>query len=200
MISTPWRYLLIAVLLVLLGALVWRTPPETLKSLITDKPDPRRQYPIAYMNDVKTTQFDEQGHINYQLKATLFVHFEGEGRTTKERETNSFSELTKPFITLYNQDVLPWQASADEGISEKNGDQITLLGNVVLWQQSEQGIVSRVTTNKLVIQPKQQYAQTDKPVMISDPTGTTNAIGAKVFLPINKIELLSTVRGIYDAH
>ena len=75
---------------------------------------------------------------------------------------------------------------------------LLLQGNVQVWQNRADGDKYELSSDELVVKPEQQFAQTDKPVKISNKYGRTQAVGMKANLKTERVELLSNVRGIHE--
>jgi lipopolysaccharide export system protein LptC len=113
--------------------------------------------------------------------------------------SSDYAELSKPELTLFGEDAPPWHIVAEEGKAEDQGDRILLWGKVRIWQ-TDQDKLSEFTTPFLIVEPERQYAETDKPVMITSAGSTTQAVGMKAYLKEDRIQLLSRVRGTHEPH
>ncbi len=202
------RYLVIVGLLALLAIILWQAPRSPLRDLVSDDEiSPTKQYPVAYLNNIKTTQYNQQGQIAHTLTASKISHFE----QTLQGKPSSYAILEKPNIIIFNTDKAsepPWHASSTHGRSINHGEELILEGNVILKQQSFSGDnpaatvkkkpLTVITTEQLRIKPNQQYAETDKPVMIKNDFNTSTATGLTISLNTQRIEMLSKVRGHYE--
>jgi len=186
---------ILAVVTLLIAFIVlWESPPAAFSR---DKGDPNNRKPTArsYLTDVKTTQYGENGVISYLFTAEKISFFQ---RHPKRRSKGDYTDIEAPrLILLGDNREKPWNISALNGRSQ--GKKITLSGDVLAWQENAQGQRTELSTSKLVLEPERQYAQTNKPVMISSPGSKTQAIGLQFDLKENKLVLTSEVRGIYES-
>lgn len=189
-----WLAPLAIIVLTILFLLFWDTPPQSfLKPEI--EPQAQIKFPSNILHNSVNRRYDTDGQLNSVFEAEESRYFQV---NPKRRTHKDYAELKLPKLTLHSSEKPPWRITADEGKAEKNGDLIKLWGNVHIWQQDEFGQISELTTPYLVVKPEQQYAETDKPVMIVSAGSTTNAVGMKAFLQQDKIQLLSQVRGIHE--
>lgn len=191
-----WRLLLGTLLL--LGLLLWQSPPEQLQDVLADKAPRAKAFPLSYMLDTKIIKYAIDGSPAYQLETIQFAYYEGQGPTAKDRRASAYATLEKPLITLYSKGGSPWQVSAASGKSRNEGELVTLMGDVRLWQREDGVITTELTTQSLTIKPEEAFAQTRKPVIARGISGTTRATGVKLFITSGRVEFLSQVRGIYD--
>lgn len=169
--------------------LLWRAPS-------TLEPDPEGgtypNYPSAYMKTVHVRQFDEQGALEYTLHADALNY-----REAHYDKDNDRTEIERPILHLINQNEAPWIARSDTGLVEQKGQHITLTGSVKLEQLRRDGTFTRLTTEEMVIKPKLQYAENDKPVTIEENNSTTTATGMRIDLNTQIYELLTQVKSHY---
>ncbi len=198
-------------LLIIIATLSWQFIPKEffkkqLTSILGDEPV-RVDFPVSYLNNTRTQQFNKYGLLDYTLTANVIRQFEMDVATKPDLI------IEQPFLTIYNDDVdssnplsieklkaspiIVSTVSADIAEGFDNNDKLTLKGNVIITQIDENGEPSLLKTSVLHLEPSRRYAQTDKPVIITDPEGTTKATGMKVFLNDKRIELLSKVNSQY---
>ena len=180
--------------LTILFLLFWDTPPQSFLKPQAE-PQARVKYPSNILHNSVNRRYDNAGRLNSVFEAEESRYFQV---NPKRRTDDDYAELKQPKLTLHSNDKPPWRITADAGKAEQSGNLIKLWGNVHIWQKDELGQISELTTPYLVVKPEQQYAETDKPVMIVGAGSTTNAVGMKAFLQQDKIQLLSQVRGIHE--
>ena len=56
----------------------------------------------------------------------------------------------------------------------------------------------KVSTPLLVVYPEKDYAETDRPVTITEPRGRTEGVGMEAFLEEQRLVLLNEVYSRYD--
>ncbi|MGH1371428.1 MAG: LPS export ABC transporter periplasmic protein LptC [Cellvibrionaceae bacterium] len=189
-----WLAPLVLIALTILFLMFWDTPPQSfLKPQI--QPQSAVKYPSNILENTVNREYDDQGQLKSIFESEQSRYFQ---INPKRRTHKDYAELTAPKLTLLSANAPPWQITADEGKAKKNGAIIHLWGNVHIWQKDALGQVSELTTPYLVVKPEQQYAETDKPVIIVSAGSTTHAVGMKAFLRKDTIKLLSKVRGIHE--
>lgn len=180
----------------LLLFLLWRSPPNELTDLLSNNTTSIPTYPITFVINSNTKQYDKTGKLSYSIRSASTHYFDN-------NSSGSDVVFENPEIIVYdNSETLKKQTStlrvsADRGVGNEKQDQLILEGNVILEQTADSGSISTLTTEQLQVQPNRRYAETTKPVIITDKTGVTSAIGLKVFFDDKRIELLSDVKGKY---
>lgn len=187
--------LLAITVLTILFVVLWDSPPESFRRLMDDR-DKAASYPQSYLIDVETVQYNTNGEVDYSFKAEKVSYFQP---NPKRKTGDDYTLILAPRIEMFDADNPPWHVTAEHGKSDAQGAQIKLWGNVRVWRTDEKGQISELSTTQLVVKPKAQYAETDKPVMISSANGKANAVGMKAYLKQQRIQLLSNVRGVHEA-
>lgn len=187
--------LLAIIILTILFVVLWDSPPEGLRRLVGARETPAA-YPQSYLTDVETIQFNADGEMDYSVQAARVSYYQFNPHRKTIRD---YTLIDTPNITMFDADNPPWQVSAEHGRTSDEGTMIKLWGNVKIWRTDQKGNTSELSTSQLVIKPKAQYAETDKPVMINTANGKAQAIGMKAFLKQQRIQLLSNVRGVHEA-
>jgi len=198
-------------LLIIIAILSWQFIPKEffkkqLTSILGDAPV-HLNFPISYLNNTRTQQFNKHGLLDYTLTAKVIRQFEVDIATKPDLI------IEEPFLTIYNDEtdtnsplttekhktspIITSTVSANTAEGFDNNDKLTLKGNVIITQIDENGDPSLLRTSILYLEPSRRYAQTDKPVIITDPEGTTKATGMKIFFNDKRIELLSKVNSQY---
>lgn len=194
---SKWHYMIILGLILVLAIILWKAPSSTLFELSERSPITQEQFPDSYSIKTKTTQYNEQGKVSHILLADKVSHYEA-----STANPQAYSLLVKPHFTFFDDSAAneaPWYISSQRGKSLNNGEEFLLSGNVLLIQKVDDNtIITTITSEELLIKPNEQYAETDKPVMIKDESGTTSSTGLKMSLEKETIELLSKVRSLYE--
>ena len=100
-----------------------------------------------------------------------------------------------------DQNHVPWIITADNGQSQAGVSQVHLWGNVKLLQPPARNSHNMtMTTSSLIIFPEKQLAQTDQPVVITEPGTVINGVGLRANLNTGEIQLLSQARGVYKSN
>lgn len=200
MLKNPLAWLGLVVLIGLVA--IWDFNPE---DLMRPVPEREAEFPHAYLIESETRRFDTEGRLYHHMVSERADHFQYLPQRSSERD---YSLIQKPDIRLYGQSEqedspdtetpAPWRARAEQGRSNADATRIHLQEQVRVWQQSDEGL-TELTTSELIIEPDRQFAQTDKAVKMRSPQGRNRAVGMRADLGKDHIELLSEVRGTYDA-
>jgi lipopolysaccharide export system protein LptC len=188
-VPLPW------ILVILLASLFFgfslSPNPETTKAINEDTSG----FPQFYMKNVTTSEFNAEGKLRYQLTTPSISHYQLNLNAPGE---NDYTLLEHPSLIFHHEEQAPWTIKATEGRSEKNGELIYLLNNVVISQQSaEQGLV-QITTESLLARPVQQFVETDKAVKITAEQTQIDAIGMNADLAASRLQLNSQVDAVYE--
>ncbi|MET4695971.1 LPS export ABC transporter periplasmic protein LptC [Endozoicomonas lisbonensis] len=142
-----------------------------------------------YLVDATITQFNETGTLEYELTSNAITHYPHNDTTLlKTPHLRSYSDPQKPMIAdALNGKLLP-------------GDQdIELWDDVVMIQtDTSNGSQVRMDTDFITIYSEQSLAVTDRPVLITNDTGRTRAIGMEAFYKDSLVKLKSRVRGFHE--
>ncbi len=189
-----WLPPLILIALTILFLMFWDTPPQ---SFLKPQAQPQAEvkYPSNILENTTNREYDDLGQLKSVFEAKESRYFQV---NPKRRSDKDYAELIEPKLTLHSPETPPWFITSTEGKALNNGATIHLWGDVHIWQKDALGQTSELTTPYLVVKPEQQYAETDKPVMIISAGSKTNAVGMKAFLRKDTIKLLSKVRGIHE--
>ncbi len=182
------------IVLTFLFILLWDSPPQNFLELLPGTPPKEAQFPSNILFNAVNRHYDDEGQLSSEFTASESRYFQV---NPKKRTARDYADLTKPSLTLHSTSAPPWYITADTGKAKNNGELIQLWGDVHIWQIDAQGQKQELTTPYLVVKPKDQYAETDKPVMITSPGNQTQAVGMKAFLEDDTIKLLSNVRGVH---
>ena len=199
-LSAKWRFSLGAVSLALSCLLLWlwQSAPGQLQDIPVGITSEIGSFPLYYMRNIKTVQYDVDGNLAYQLEALKIDYYGGNGLTTENRHVNAYATMEKPSMIFYDEKGYPWRLSAARGESRNDGELIIFTGDVRFWQVKDDTVTTKLTSQSLTVRPGEKLAQTDEPVVAESVAGTIQSIGAKLFIDSGKIELLSAVKGVYD--
>jgi lipopolysaccharide export system protein LptC len=143
-----------------------------------------------FIHGFEGTVTGKNGAPSHYIKAESLVHY-GDSNVT---------ELEQPSLTVYHKPGEQWHVQSSHGRMQGEGenDEVLLDGKVILNQRSKRQPL-KLTTEKLLLYPGRRYAETDSAVDISTPSGRIKGVGMKVFGDEERLQLLSDIRGIYDA-
>jgi lipopolysaccharide export system protein LptC len=177
---------------------LWESPPDVfMRNTQSGAAQPRP--PVAIVTNSTTRKFDTSGNLSYLFTAAESRHFQV---NPKRATAKDYSIVTAPQLILYKDTTSapPWNISARQGRVTANGTIVDLHNRVVAWHPSGSGARTEFTTSYLRLQPVNQFAQTDKAVIMRTPGNSTDAVGMKASLKQNTVQLLSNVRGTHEIH
>lgn len=133
-------------------------------------PPELREEPDLHLQDVYIEQYQDDGALQYSLRAQRILHFE-----------RDHTRLEAPEVLLFDAPNPPWRVSAGQGqfIDGPAGrEELLLQGNVALRRETDNlfGFISLHTT-LLRVYPAQRRVETDQDVIIETNAGRTVAQG-----------------------
>jgi lipopolysaccharide export system protein LptC len=148
------------------------------------------QNPDAYMFNVSAVKMNAlDGTPQDELFSPEMVHY----------PTADTTNVTTPHIIIFNSNgEEPWHIYADQGQARNGTDILQLTSNVRLQQAAgphNQALI--INTSAMTIYPDQQYAETDQPIKLWQPSDTATSVGLKAYQQTGIIDLLSQARGHY---
>jgi lipopolysaccharide export system protein LptC len=188
----------ILALAAILATILWQAPPSLLLDLSDEDNALQPQFPDAYLINTKTTQYNTEGDVSHIILADKVSHFK-----ISKSNAEAYTLLEQPKFTFYNNRASttpPWHASSKHARSLHQNEELLMTGDVILTQRNSHDVIATsISSEELLIKPNQQYAETNKPVIINTELGVTTAIGLKMSLASETIELLSNVRSRYES-
>ncbi|MBD8602321.1 LPS export ABC transporter periplasmic protein LptC [Pseudomonas sp. CFBP 8771] len=142
-----------------------------------------------YAINAKARQYLPDGGVQYDMTADKVEHV----------KTSQVTLLTKPDMQLYRGTVYPWHVTSDRGEVNPDGSEVELIDSVRIARTDQKSRATLITSSRMTVFPQKQYAQTDQDVRIDGAGGVSTAKGMKAYLNDSKINLLSNVRGQYEA-
>lgn len=149
-----------------------------------------RHDPDYIMHNFVTTQTDVNGALRYKLAAEEMKHFPDQDST----------DLIKPRFTRFAKDKPYTKLEGDTGNVSSDGEEVDVLGNVLVLREAfgEKGVMT-IETDALKILPNEEYATTDRPVVIKQAPGTVvHATGMIYEQKQQTVTLLHKVRAHYE--
>lgn len=145
--------------------------------------------PDAFIEDMDLKVMDEQGRLEYRVKARRMVHFPNDKR---------FS-LEQPDIRILQSNGDNWYIRSERGEATEAADIIWLLGAVDISRpQTAASRRLHIVTSDLLVHPDDEIAETENEATITSDLFRVNAIGMKADFSNDTLELRSRVRGRYD--
>lgn len=160
-----------------------------------DTPAAVKTFPLMFMSDVDTREFNSEGQLHYQLKTPLVHHYQ----IGAKPDPKDYTLFDLPQLVFLGDPKQPaWYITAKAGRSDDNGNWFTLNTDVLVQQNTaSQGVVS-ITTEQLRINAHEQFAETDKAVTMRAAKGKMESVGMRADIKNDHIELLSNVKGTYE--
>lgn len=149
-----------------------------------------RHDPDYIMSNFETTQTDVNGALRYKLAAAEMKHF----------PDNDATDLIKPRFIQFAKDKPYTKLEGDTGNVSSDGEQVEVFGNVLVMREAfgDKGEMT-VETDYLKILPNEEYATTDRPVVIKQAPGTVvYATGLIYEKQQQTVTLMNKVRAHYE--
>jgi lipopolysaccharide export system protein LptC len=110
------------------------------------------------------------------------------------------SHFQEPIMTLFHSGQSPWVIKAEQGVMEKDGDHLQLLGNSLISRDAYQNKAAlTIKTADLKVNLATHFAQTDAWAEITSSPHKTSGTGMEVtFVSPIHLKLLSKVKGRYE--
>jgi lipopolysaccharide export system protein LptC len=159
-------------------------------SLRTPGP-PESQAPVLTVEQFRAVRMNIVGKKEYVVGAPRLQQLPGQGG----------ARIEQPALDWYQPDgqILEWRLQAEQAWGAADQQMLRLEGAVTIARTAVSGkSPMTVTTRDIVIHPTEQYAETAAPVRVVTPSGELRAIGMRVWLDQQRLELLSEVRGFYE--
>lgn len=144
--------------------------------------------PDAFMEDVVATTFNKQGKPSLMLVTPKMIHY----------PNHDMTKILLPKVTIYRQSPNPWLINSNYATASQGINQILFQDHVVIFHPADKDDpTTTMKTSALTVFPNKQIAETDQPVVITQPNTTIQAIGMLADLNIGIVKLLSQAKGIY---
>lgn len=181
-------FVVLGVLALLLAAVgYWNISPES----FMDQPSAAVDESAIdfYAINARSVQYLPDGKLQYEMTADKVEHI----------KATDVTMLTTPDLQMYRGALFPWHVQSKTGEVSPGGEQVELIDSVRVARTDEKNRTTIITSSRMTVFPQKQYAQTEQAVRIDGAGGVTTAKGMKAYLNDSKINLLSNVRGQYEA-
>jgi lipopolysaccharide export system protein LptC len=178
----------------LLGALVamtyWldaqvRSPPAKFDGSGRHDPD-------LYVENFKATSLDDKGRVHQAVVARIARHYPDDDSTDLEAPQITFSEPGKPRLTV----------TADKASVAGDREHVVFTGHVKGVRDASSDTAhdgpTTITSEYLLVMPKEDKIVTDKAVTIADPRGIISATGMEYDNKSKTVKLKSRVSGQFE--
>lgn len=142
-----------------------------------------------YAINAHSVQFLPDGKLQYEMTADKVEHL----------KASEVTLVTTPDLHMYRGTQYPWHVQSVRAEVNPDGSEVELIDNVRIARTDEKQRDTIITSSRMTVFPQKQYAQTEQVVRIDGAGGTTTGKGMKAYLKESKIDLLSNVRGQYEA-
>ena len=144
--------------------------------------------PDAYMENFVTIEMDDAGKPKRRIEADYMAY-----------HADETVELSNPRYVLYRAEGEPWHVRSERGQVSADGTVVLLMGNVDIWRNDASGARALdIRTEHLKVLPDSEYGETEEPVTIRTPAGTSTGVGMRAYLDETRFQLLSQVRTHVD--
>lgn len=144
-----------------------------------------KEYPEWYWEGADYRSYTEAGLVAQEATAKDALHYKNQDKTL----------LSEPSVTTYADNRDTWFTDARQGSIAEDGNRLELWDDVHIRKDDDS---LSVRTERLVVFPEQNMAETDKPVILTGKGTRTDAVGMRAWLETQKIELLSEVKTVHD--
>ncbi|MDR0208118.1 MAG: LPS export ABC transporter periplasmic protein LptC [Pseudomonas putida] len=175
----------IAALLVAVG--YWNISPESfLEKPVVQVDENAIDY---YAINAHSVQYLPDGKVQYEMTADKVEHL----------KASEITLVTTPDLHMYRGTQYPWHVQSVRAEVNPDGSEVELIDKVRVARTDEKQRETIITTTRMTVFPQKQYAQTEQAVRIDGAGGTTTGKGMKAYLKDGRMDLLSNVRGQYEA-
>lgn len=159
----------------------WTAAPKTLPSKV-DQPD-------GFMVNMVATRMTTAGKPQDQVIAPLVVHY----------PVNDTADINMPHFISFPDAGSPWHVYANKGQMRNQANILELWGNVRIERaRSLQNSFIKMTTDRLTIYPKDEYAETKLPITVMQDSNVLHAVGMRANLKTDTVDLLSQTKAHYE--
>lgn len=140
------------------------------------------------VENFSSTTLNEQGQPRFTLSAKKMWHFPDDDTT----------HLELPRFTSPHAGQPPLNITSLTGKLTHKGDEVFLYDNVEIIRAADKKIGERrLLTDYLHIIPDKDFAETDHPVVMTDPNNVVNAVGMELDNRTHVVKLLSHVKATH---
>jgi lipopolysaccharide export system protein LptC len=143
-----------------------------------------------FLDNFTNTVMGADGKPFRRLSADRMLHFPDDDST----------ELTKPSVTLFEENSPPWQIRSEQGWLSGDGNLLLLKGTVTIDREQGPGVRPiHIVTRNLRVQPEENYAETDENITVTSLGSRLKSKGMQAWFnkPV-RIKFLTNVRGHYE--
>lgn len=149
------------------------------------------QAPLLTVERFQAMRLNEAGRRESVVAAPRLTQWPGQIGT----------RIEQPVLDWYQADgqTRGWRLRAEQGWIAADRQTMRLESVVVMTRAADSGKPPiEVTTRDMLIRPTERTAETAAPIRAVTPSGELRAVGARVWLDREQLELRSAVRGYYE--
>ncbi|MGX9462417.1 LPS export ABC transporter periplasmic protein LptC [Shewanella sp. A14] len=147
--------------------------------------------PDFVADDLRTTEFNQQGFIASRVSAEHMEHY----------ASSDITHFTKPIYLIYPENgKAQWQLSADQGQLNKNTSKVILKNNVIIDAIDIEEPLQSLSTQAVTVDLTTMIGTSKEMVYIKGKGFIIQGLGLHADLNSQKLSLLSQVEGIYEPH
>lgn len=177
------RLLILLALLVPVGLSTWLLHEPSAPTLRVEQPSTEPDYFLRGMHSIQT---DDKGRLYQSIRAARLTHY----------PHNEEVVMEAPWVELHQLDGSRWQMAAQHGLLTDQQQELHLHGAVRI-EHLDTPRPLRLETERLVLWPDREYAETDAQVRLFSPGSELLGTGMQLFGEQQRLILLSEVRGIH---
>lgn len=147
----------------------------------------------SFARNIHTSLYNSEGYLQYTVQADHQMTY-----------GNNLSELTAPVIRLFEDAILHWDISADQGRIHGDSESISgirqmeLINRVNVVRSDRSGFLMRMQTGYLLVEPDREILRTNQRVYIDGDGFALQATGMIADLAQDRLTFLSDLEGRYD--
>lgn len=147
--------------------------------------------PDAFVEDMDLKVMNEQGQLEYRLKARRMTHYPRDERFN----------LVQPDLRVLQPGGDHWRIRSERGETTESADIIWLLGAVDINRRgSATSSPLHIVTSDLMVKPEEELAETAEAATIMSDQMRLDGVGIKADFRNETLEIRSSVRGRYDGN
>ncbi|MEZ5672701.1 MAG: LPS export ABC transporter periplasmic protein LptC [Thiotrichaceae bacterium] len=145
------------------------------------------QLPDYTLKDFASVHTDAMGQMKNRLTAKQLLHY-----------PNSNTEVVAPDIMFYQQGAAQWHVESEHGQVSADNNEVWLLGHATIKRvTTDPAKRFDVLSQNLHVKLNEESAETQAPSTLLSATSTTEAMGMRIWMKQQRLELLSKVKGTY---
>ena len=183
--TTKYGFWLLGLLLSLVGLGWYLAKPQIIPRL--DEETLSKTSDITIQNLI-VQQFDVQGQRIHFIETPLLQH----------KPLNNTHFLQTPHVIVKQRNQPVWEINAKEATALNGGQQITFNKQVIIHQRNDSKTPeTTLKTEELTYFPQNQFATTEKHIIVTQAENIIQSIGMQAYLAENRVKLLNNARGTY---